>query len=99
LEGIRERFTLTLRRAVMAAIDTRAPSSNGADVYHPTPTLLLHMRHGQLGDDERTPQIHIHRVIPLLDVELEDVTNPLPVASIGYEDVGVLAMGCFDLVE
>jgi hypothetical protein len=76
----------------MAAIDTRAPSGDRADVYHSTPSLLLHVRHSQLGDDERTPQVHIHRVIPFVDVEFKDIANPLSVA-------GMLAMGFLDLVE
>ena len=83
----------------MAAIDTRAPSGDRADVYHSTPSLLLHVRYSQLGDDERTPQVHIHRVIPFLDVEFKDIANPLSVASIGYDYVGMLAMGFLDLVE
>jgi hypothetical protein len=83
----------------MAAIDTRAPSGDRADVYYSTPTLLLHVRHGQLGDDEGTPQIHIDSVVPFLNIEFEDIANALPVASIGYEYVGMLAMGFLDLVE
>jgi hypothetical protein len=83
----------------MTAVDARAPSGDRADVYHSTPSLLLHVRHGQLGDDERTPQVHIDRVIPLVNVNLKNVANTLPVASVDYQDVGMLAMEFLDLVE
>jgi hypothetical protein len=83
----------------MAAIDAGAPSSDRADIDHSPPSLLLHVRHGQSGDDEGTPKVDIDRVIPLVEIELEDIADPLPVASIGYNNIGVLAMGFFDLVK
>lgn len=83
----------------MAAVDAGTSGSNRADIYHSTPSLLQHMRHGQLGDDERTPQIHIDCVIPFFNINFEDVASPLAVAGIDYENVWMLAMGFFDLVE
>ena len=94
-----ERCKLTLRCTVIAAIDAGAPSSDRADIYHSPPSLLLHVRHGQLGDDERTPQVHVDRVIPFLDVKLENIADPLPVPSVGHDYVGMFAMGFFDLVK
>jgi hypothetical protein len=94
-----QRLGRTFRRAVMAAIDTGAPSSNGADVYNSPPSLFLHVRHCQLGDDEGTPEVHVDCVIPLVKIELENIADPLPIASVGNDYVGMLAMGFFDFVK
>ena len=83
----------------MAAIDTGAPSSNGADVDHSPPALFLHVRDSQLGDDEGAAEVDVDRVIPFVDFKLENVAYSLPVASVGYDYVGMFAMGLFDLVE
>jgi hypothetical protein len=94
-----QRLGPTLRRAVVAAIDACTTGSDRADVYHSPPSLLLHVRYGQLGDDERTSKVDIDSVIPLVEIKLEDIADPLPVASIGYQNIGMLAMRLFDLVE
>jgi hypothetical protein len=91
---VMQRLGLTLRCAVMTSIDTGAPSSDRADVYHSPPSLVLHVRHRQLGDDEGAAEVDVDGVIPL-----QNVAYSLPVPSIGYENIGVLAMGFFDLVE
>jgi hypothetical protein len=57
------------------------------------------MRHSKLRYNERAPQVDINRIIPLLDVNLKDVTCPLAVACIHNEDVGMLTMLLFDFVE
>ena len=57
------------------------------------------MRHSQLCDDERASQIDIDGVIPLLDVDLEDVAYTLSIACVHNENVGVLTMLLFDFVE
>ena len=83
----------------MAAVDAGAPGSDRADIDHSAPSLRLHVRHGQLGDDEGAPKVDIDRVVPLLNVKFEDIADPLPVTSVGYDNIWVLAMGFFDLVE
>lgn len=57
------------------------------------------MWHSQLRNDERASQIDIDRVIPLLDVDFEDVAYALAMACVHDENVGMLAMLLFDFVE
>lgn len=57
------------------------------------------MRHSQLRNNKRASQVDINRIIPLLDVDLEDVAHALAVAGIHDKDVGMLAMLLFDFVE
>jgi hypothetical protein len=83
----------------MASIDAGTSGSDRADVYYSTPALLLHMRYGQLGDDEGAAEVDIDGVIPLVEIKVQDVAYSPPVPSVGYDYVGVLAMGFFDVVE
>ena len=83
----------------MATIDTSATRSNRRDINHSPPRLLKHMWHSQLRNDERASQIDIDRVIPLLDVDFEDVAYALAMACVHDENVGMLAMLLFDFVE
>ena len=90
---------LTFRCTIVATINTSATCSNRRDIHHSPPRLLQHMRHSQLGDDKRAPQIDINCIVPLLDVNVKDVTCALAVACIHDQDVWMLAMLLFDLVE
>lgn len=57
------------------------------------------MRHSQLRNDERASQIDIDRIIPLLDIDLEDIAHTLSIACIYDDNIGVLAMLLFDFVK
>ena len=57
------------------------------------------MRHSKFRNNKRASQIDIDRVIPLLDVNVEDVAHALAIACIYDEDVGMLTMLLLDLVE
>ena len=57
------------------------------------------MRHSQLRNNKRASQINIDSIIPLLDVDLEDVACTLAIACIYDENIGMLAMFLFDFVE
>jgi hypothetical protein len=57
------------------------------------------MRHRQLRNDERASQIDINRIIPFLDVNLEDIAHTLSISCVGDDNFGVMAMLLFDLVE
>lgn len=57
------------------------------------------MRHGELGDDERASKINIHRVVPLLEVDVENAAHTLAVARVDNQDIRMLAMLLFDFVE
>lgn len=83
----------------MATINTRATSSNRRDVYHSAPSLLKHVRHRQLCYDERASQVDIDRIIPLLDVDLEDVAHTFSISCVDDDNLGVMAMLLFDFVE
>ena len=83
----------------MATIDTSATSSNGRDVNYSPPTLLKHMRHSKFRNDERASQVDVDRIVPLLDINFEDVAHTLAIACIYDEDVWMLAMLLFDFVE
>jgi hypothetical protein len=57
------------------------------------------MRHSQLRNDERAPQVDIDSIIPLLDVDLEDVAYTLAMACIRDYYIGVMTMLLFDFVK
>lgn len=57
------------------------------------------MRHRQLRNDERASQIDINRIIPFLDVNLEDIAHTLSISCVDDDNFGVMAMLLFDLVE
>lgn len=61
--------------------------------------LFLHVRNGKLGDDERTSKVDVDRVIPFFDADIEDITCPLSVPSVDYQDIGMLAVLLFDFIE
>lgn len=57
------------------------------------------MRHSQLCNNKRASQVDIDRIIPLLDVNLEDVAHTLAIAGIHDKNIGMLAMLLFDFIE
>lgn len=57
------------------------------------------MRHSQLRNNKRASQIDIDRIIPLLDVNLEDVAHTLAIAGIHDKNIGMMTMLLFDFVE
>ena len=57
------------------------------------------MRHSQLRNDERAPQVDIDSIIPLLDVDLEDVAHTFSISCVDDDNLGVMAMLLFDFVE
>jgi len=57
------------------------------------------MRHRQLRNDERASQIDIDRVIPLLDVDLEDVAHTFSISCVHNDNIWMLAMLLLDFVE
>ena len=57
------------------------------------------MRHRQLRNDERAPQVDINRIIPLLDVDLEDVAYTFAVPCVDDDNIWMLAMLLLDFVE
>jgi hypothetical protein len=83
----------------VATVDTSAARSDRRDIHNSSPSLLEHVRHSQLRDDERASQIDIDCVVPLLDVDIEDVARALAVTCIHNENVGMLAMLLFDFIE
>jgi hypothetical protein len=89
----------TFRCAIVATIDTRATRSNRRDIYNSPPSLLKHVWHSKLRNNKRASQIDVDRIIPLLDVDLENVAHALAIACIHDEDIGMLAMLLFDFVE
>lgn len=76
----------------MAAVDASAAGSNGRDVNDSSPASFEHVRHSKLGDDEGTPKVDVDGVIPLLDIDLKDVTGPLAITRIHNENIRMLAM-------
>lgn len=57
------------------------------------------MRHSKFRYDERASQIDIDRIVPLLDINFENVAHALAIASIHDENIWMLAMLLFDFVE
>ena len=57
------------------------------------------MRHSKFRNDERASQIDVDRIVPLLDINFEDVAHALSIACIHDEDVWMLAVLLFDFVE
>jgi hypothetical protein len=57
------------------------------------------MWHSQFCYDERASEIDVDGMIPLLDVNFENVAHPLAVASIHDQNVGMLAMLLFHFIE
>jgi hypothetical protein len=83
----------------MAAIDTSATCSDRRNIYNPAPSLLQHMWHSEFRYDERASEIDVDGMVPLLDVNLEDIAHSLAVASIHDKNVRMLAMLSFHLIE
>lgn len=82
-----------LGRRIVAPVDAASVGRQTADEDDPAPLVRLHVRDGQLAQDEARSQVHGERVVELVNGDVQDVGDPLSVASVGDEDVrAVLSM-------
>lgn len=84
----------------MTAVDAAAARGQGPDEDDAAPVPGLHVRDGELAQDEARTQVDGQGEVELVDGDVEDARDALPVAGVGDEDVGaVLAVLRLDLGE
>lgn len=82
----------------MAAIDTATISCEGPDEDDAAPVLGLHVRNGQLGQDEAGAQVDGEGIVELVDGDIQDAGDAFPIAGIGHQDIrAVLSVLGLDL--
>jgi hypothetical protein len=74
----------------MTPIDSTPDSRNRAHKHEPTPPLLLHPRHAELGQHKAGAQVDVERIVELVNGYVQNVRDALAVAGVGHEDVGPL---------
>lgn len=89
-----------LGRGVVTAVDAAAARGQGPNEDDAAPAPGLHVRDGELAQDETGAQVDGQGEVELVDGDVEDAGDALAVAGVGNEDVGaVLTVLRLDLVE
>lgn len=70
----------------MASIDPSASARNASDEYNPPPALGSHALHTGLGDDKLAAGVDLHDLIPVVLLDVLDISNSLSYAGVGDED-------------
>lgn len=70
----------------MASIDPSASARNAPDEYNPPPSLSSHALHTSFGDNELAAGVDLHDLIPVVFLDVFDISNPLSYAGVCDQD-------------
>lgn len=77
----------------MTPVDAPSPARDAAHQNHPPPALPPHARQARLGDDKLTPRINLQGEVPVVFLNVLDVSDAAACAGISDQDGDGLVSG------
>ena len=88
----------TLRRSIVTSIEPSTTTGDTPNQNNSSPALRPHPRDAGLGDDKLAAAVDLHRLVPVILLDVADIADTTPHARVCHQDRDGLVPGCNDTV-